>query len=446
MKIKGMLLSALLAALLCFLVSGCGRMSTEINDFIVPPSPSGKLSEISSALYAFTGKDITLRYPKSGEYRSAFIVRDIDGDANDEALAFYSTISSEKTNIMHVNFIAINNGKYRSVKDFSFECSAVNSVSFTDLSGDGVPEIIITWTVSSSPINKISVFGYQNGAAVQYMFEDYSTYITCDIDGREDNDLLIVTNDPSTKTAEAKVYKVDHLSAERIGYCRMDPTVQEYYTPVFSKLGDGTPAVYIDANKGTEGTITELLFFNNSYSLINPFVNEETGLNTETLRSSISYCSDFNDDGVLEIPRITRLPDPPASVDNESVYLTEWLQFVGANHRETKVISYALIDYTEGYSVTVPEEWVGKLSVRKNLSKRERAVYFYDPESEKPTATEIFKLKLVDNADWKDSGLSERGYFAAAKNARFTVAIKIENGVAAKVDETYFSKNIKFIS
>ena len=73
-------------------------------------------------------------------------------------------------------------------------------------------------------------------------------------------------------------------------------------------------------------------------------------------------------------------------------------------------------------------------------------VYFYDPESETPTATEIFKLKLVDNADWKDSGLSERGYFAAANNARFTVAIKIENGAAAKVDETYFSKNIKFIS
>ena len=92
MKIKRILLLALLAALLCFLVSGCGKMSTEINDFIVPPSPSGKLSEISSALYAFTGKDITLRYPKSGEYRSAFIVRDIDGDANDEALAFYSTI------------------------------------------------------------------------------------------------------------------------------------------------------------------------------------------------------------------------------------------------------------------------------------------------------------------------------------------------------------------
>ncbi len=446
MKLLKSRLLCVAAVLLAVLLSGCDRMSFEIADLVIPPSPSGRLAKISEALYEAVDGDITLRYPKSGEYRSAFVIRDIDGDAVEEALAFYSTSSTEKTTVMHVNFIAYRSGSYTSVDDFSFECSGVNSVNFSDLSGDGIPEIIITWTLPSSLTNKISVFGYSERKGVShYIFEDYSVYTVCDLDGKGDNELLIVSNRQNSTNADAKAYKIEASAALRIGYCRMDGTVKEYSAPVLSRLTDGTPAVFIDAGKGTEGTVTELLFFNSNYMLVNPFVNDETGINEMTYRFSSAYCSDFNGDGILEIPCVIRLPDLQGDESGTAAYLTEWKQFT-ANDEAGKLttVSHALMNYTDGYCLTVSAEWSGRLSVKKELDTRTCTVYSYD--AEKGEATErLFAVRLLETEVWKSTALSEHGYFAAAENAALTVAVRIfaeESGL----DESFFRENIRFIS
>ena len=55
-----------------------------------PPKATGERQEIYSVLEEKANYQLTLRYPKAGEYRSAIVMKDVTGDGNDEAIAFYT--------------------------------------------------------------------------------------------------------------------------------------------------------------------------------------------------------------------------------------------------------------------------------------------------------------------------------------------------------------------
>ena len=81
---KKLLLLPFMAAAL----TGC-TFGASIDTLMSPPKLSMEQEQIYSALTEATGNSISLKYPKSGKYLSAFIVEDIDGDGGNEALVFY---------------------------------------------------------------------------------------------------------------------------------------------------------------------------------------------------------------------------------------------------------------------------------------------------------------------------------------------------------------------
>lgn len=427
------------ALVFCVFFSGCSSFTAEINEYIVPPTPSGKLYDIQQALYGSVGTDITLRYPKNGDYKSAFVVRDIDGDAEEEALAFYSTLSSDNTTVMHINLITKNGEHYTSVNDYSVECAGVNSVGFADISGDGNPEIIVTWLIPSSPTDKISVFYYDNSTMTKYIEEEYLTYTVCDIDARIGNELLIVSKDIENGEGYARLFEINEEDVLVTSECFMDSDIQSYQKPALSTLKDGRNAVYIDAAKGTEGTVTELLFCDNEGNLINPFVKTKNDKNTETLRAAHTFSKDINGDGIYEIPFITQLPEIQDGEEREPLYLTEWREYSG---EEFEVVASSLIDYSEGYTIIIPNGWANKITAEKS-EDGEKTVYLYNEKTEK-IGEEIFRVKLISNETWEGSPEKYQGYFEAARSDKFVLAIFINQESELDITKEYFLENSKF--
>ena len=430
---------AVLTFVFCVFFSGCSSFTAEINEYIVPPTPSGKLYDIQQALYGSVGTDITLRYPKNGDYKSAFVVRDIDGDAEEEALAFYSTLSSDNTTVMHINLITKNGEHYTSVNDYSVECAGVNSVSFADISGDGNPEIIVTWLIPSSPTDKISVFYYDNSTMTKYIEEEYLTYTVCDIDARIGNELLIVSKDIEKGEGYARLFEINEEDVLATSECFMDSDIQSYQKPVLSTLKDGRNAVYIDAAKGTEGTVTELLFCDNEGNLINPFVKTKNDKNTETLRAAHTFSKDINGDGIHEIPFITQLPEIQDGEEREPLYLTEWRVYSG---EEFEAVASSLIDYSEGYTIIIPNGWANKITAEKS-EDGEKTVYLYNEKTEK-IGEEIFRVKLISNETWEGSPEKYQGYFEAARSDKSVLAIFINQESELDITKEYFLENSKF--
>jgi hypothetical protein len=91
MEVKRRLIA--LAAALCLLFSGCSPITLSVEDLMRPPQLSENQRQVHDALMAALGtsdSNISLRYPRSGNNRSAFTFFDLDGDGQDEAMVFYT--------------------------------------------------------------------------------------------------------------------------------------------------------------------------------------------------------------------------------------------------------------------------------------------------------------------------------------------------------------------
>ena len=81
-------LTAAVTAASLFL-SGCTGMSFTVDGLLNAPKLTEEQGEIHEALTAAVGGSITLKYPRNGDNRSAFVIADLDGEQGEEALVFY---------------------------------------------------------------------------------------------------------------------------------------------------------------------------------------------------------------------------------------------------------------------------------------------------------------------------------------------------------------------
>jgi len=83
-------IAAAAAMLLVLLtMSGCALSALTAENVMEPPQAFGDGAALQAALEEALGPQITLRYPRNGEYRSAVVRADVDNDEQEEAIVFY---------------------------------------------------------------------------------------------------------------------------------------------------------------------------------------------------------------------------------------------------------------------------------------------------------------------------------------------------------------------
>ena len=139
-----------LFVILPVLLTGCA-FSSSIDNLMSPPKLSVEQEQIYNALTDATGTSISLKYPKSGKYLSAFIVEDIDGDNESEAVVFYekNSIALEE-NSLRINILDRADGKWRSVCDTPAKGAEIERVMISKLGSNERINLII----GSSLINR----------------------------------------------------------------------------------------------------------------------------------------------------------------------------------------------------------------------------------------------------------------------------------------------------
>ena len=79
---------AAVCALSIFL-TGCSALNFSVEGLVNAPKLTAEQSQIHEALIKSVGSNITLKYPRNGDHRSAYVIADIDDEPNDEAIVFY---------------------------------------------------------------------------------------------------------------------------------------------------------------------------------------------------------------------------------------------------------------------------------------------------------------------------------------------------------------------
>ncbi len=390
MKLKN-LICILLALCICACICGCGFVDNT-DDMVSPPELTGEMSPIAEALYDSAGSDCDLKYPADGDHRSAIVLEDINGDAVFEAFAFYSTSDDEMTT-MHINVICQKDGEWTSVADKTIVAIGVEMVDFCDLNNDGAEEILVGWEVNGNKDKQLSVFTFHNNTLDQLLLQAYTSFLCCDLDSNGTNEVFVHLLNTAEKTNKSMVYSYNENGIAQTSGCIMDGSVKAASEPILSVLSNGQKAIYIDEIKGV-GSVTEVLYLSKG-ELINPLLDSENSYeNIVTLRAASLEIKDINNDGILEIPVASDLPN--AVSDGEKLYYTNWCSF---NGEKLSIKLITIVNTVDGYYLTVPNTMVGQLAVLKDTENHERKFYYYDAS----TATMgdmLFSITAIESDEW----------------------------------------------
>lgn len=445
-----------LAAACCLVFSGCNTVGTNTDGLLEPPRPTGELYEIQQALEQNASGGIQLKYPQTGSYRSAFVLHDCDGDGEEEALAFYALESEAQETVppLHVSLIDRVEEEWRPQTEISLP-GTINQVDFADLDGDGREEILLGWVQASTLENKLAVYTFRENTLIQRMQENYTQYAVCNlISGRRTPQLLLFLLNTADKVASAQLLSLQSGGIQQEGTVSLDGGATSYTAPQVGYLKDGTPAVYLDAYKGTSAMITEIVYYtepqegNSTASdtaatptsgLTSPFHDSATLSNDITLRPVSAVSRDMDHDNVLDMPLMTPLPGYESVVDAEKLYLTTWRNYDG---RRFENVFSSVMNYEEEYYLRFPQKWAGDNTVNVTMSRttgrRESVFYVWDPVN-RIRGEELLSIQVVSGRDWEEQTDEQRqGYIELAqKNGQYYVAeITATTGVYALTEET----------
>lgn len=439
MKLK--VISMLIAFAICFLLCGCDIFASDTAELLSPPELSGDISPIADAIAKSAGGEYTLKYPSDGNFRSAVVQNDIDGDGRLEAFAFYSM--KEKENgadavNMYINVITFTDGGWVCADKQKIVAGGVERIDFCDLDGDGISEVLVGWEIYGASEMQLAVYSLKNGKLTQRTMQKYSRFVCCDLNEDGINEILIIKFSAAEQLNSASVYKLTEGGVTELYSCELDKTVQSVGEPLVSHLSSGKPAVYIDEIKGV-GAITEVLFVEKN-QLVNPLMNAESRETLATLRSAGIGVKDINDDGILEIPVQENVPSLTKSSLNEKLYLTNWCSYNGETLTNQMT---AMINNSDGYYYILSQKWTGQIAVLKDTDKRLREIYLYN--SEASSAGEMLvSFMTVARADWESGKYKGQGFEKITQDEISVYLCKISDTAATQgITLEVIKKNFK---
>lgn len=430
--------AAVLCLLLCFALSGCTQFFSNDDALLSAPKLTGELQPVQEALDKSVSSKYSLKFPASGETKSAITLVDLTGDGKNEAVAFYST-SEDNTVTMHVAVLENTDGVWKRTAGGKIVAGGVERVHFSDMDSDGTKEIVVGWNVYGDVDKTVSVYEYNSNSLICLVEQPYTSFMLCDLDNGFSTDLLTVYLDLSASSAVAKYFDVTPRGVSQLGACDLDGNVTAYYEPVLVKMDSGAYCVYLDCVKGA-GLITEVLLVEDG-SLVAPFYDKVAKETLVTYRPALVPCRDFDSDSNLEIPIMTALPTD-INQSASAAYLTVWNS---AEDKELKPKAYTLMNYSDGYCITLTKELAENTTTVRNLDNRERIIYEYDYEKQR-FKDELFRIRVVSKSTY-DSGIYNNDYTVlSVAEAQVWLAKVSQEAKKYGIDEKKVSEMFAIIS
>lgn len=347
---------------LVMLMTGCA-FSSSIDNLMSPPRLSVEQEQIYNALTNATGTSISLKYPKSGKYLSAFIIEDIDGDGGNEAVVFYekNSIALEE-NTLRINILDSSDGKWRSVCDTPAKGAEIEKVMISKLGSNDRTNLIIGSSLINRSEKNVSIYSYVDGNIEETFSESYSFIDVTDLDKDEENEFLLLSGASAGGTATAEAYKLNEDGIYYKYSRKLSGSFTEFDSLNYGRIDEERTGLYIDAVMGTGLIQTDIIYMDDK-GLKKVFSTSDESLFTVRPAGCASF--DIDGDGVLEIPVQTISLGYEDVSESEQMKITNWF-FVGRNNSlEKKYSSYYSIN--DGYIFVFPEKWENHVTVKRDF-------------------------------------------------------------------------------
>ncbi len=359
--IKQHVIPLIVTAATAFLLTGCS-LGGGIETYLKPPKLSEQHEQIYNALINTEGSKISLKYPKSGSYLSAFVVADIDDEPTEEAIVFYdkSNFTGNDHSTLRVNFLDQKEGRWESMYDFAADGNEIERVFISKLGTSDMKNVII----GTGSQGEKSAFLFNEQKPELQSLGDYAAMDITDINNDSMNELLMINRTPDGNTAQLKWLDTNG----ELAFCpvlTLSPNTTDVLQMIYGKLSENTTAVYLDSYITTNTIITEILrpeVKDDEISLVSVTAdNADSSPVNGTVRSSSLLSRDIDGDGIVEIPVNSVFKGYEDKPDTEQISMTNW--YILENNMFIRKYS-GYYSITDGYAFMIPEKWENKVTVR----------------------------------------------------------------------------------
>ena len=335
--------------------SGCSELTgLDAQALMSPP----KTTADREAIYALMGGgvgDVTLVYPKCGDYRSAIISRDLDGCGTSEVVSFCANGDAGGTRLEF--FKKNTDGVWNSMARFTSAATQVDKVFFGDLTGDGMDEIIVGWGDPLTATASVSVY-YVDGDTIREFSMttvSYSEMLLTDFDSDNIKELFVLQAAQTSGEeimALGGLYRFDGDQPYVSKTVPLDAAVTRYTSVSFSQVNSWRRAAVLDGVKADGRMLTQVIGYDEaSDRLISPLSNEENATDRPTAAAAVSR--DVNKDGILEIPTAELTINGSETTADSTGYVITWNTYSLQDNTLTPVCT-SILNTAENYNLFLP--------------------------------------------------------------------------------------------
>jgi hypothetical protein len=385
MKLK----STLLAATILF--SGC-YWNTPVIDLISPPRLTGEQTEIFNALISSRGSALTLKYPKTGDFLSAFVFRP---DADNQVMVFYQlTGTSAGTTAeptVNLTFLEKRSNRWVITHTFPFIATDIERVDFSLLGDSDRQNIIISYSINQ-PDKNLRVFSFdENNIPESVYHRDFCVfYEVGDFYNSGEYRLLSINQSRSELITEAIADFAGWQDGEFVTMHSVDanPNAVKYEKSIKGVLENGQSTLFLEYLQANGSHNTGIIVFNDRGRPRNVVYSHIESRREEHLKllekrpnqhfTAHAYARDIDGDGIVKSAGNRLFP----GYDHENITSGEWIwaaiwYTIDPNDRLQKQ-HYTFLSVNNDYVFFFPQEWEETVTVTVNNEIGEVIFWKYD--------------------------------------------------------------------
>ena len=365
---KRLLLFAILFALV-FGLGGCFLDPAE--SLYAVPQQSRDFYDLQNAVEDLLSQGGAYAPPTGGDNQQAVQLADLDGDGENEALVYLRMPGDAPLSLCV--FCKEADGYHLLVR-LDGAGSSFDRVHYTQLDGEGGCEILVGRRLGEQITCSLSVYTLKDGAVTELLNTGYSEFVPSDLNSDGLTDLMILRSDADAKNGIAEFYHWTGKELLREVEARMSASASAVKRIITGKMSETLPAVFV-ASEYEENTIITDVFGIWQGEFTNMALEKDADMAVQTVRQYYVYSGDIDDDGLIELPRVIALQSIPGDSSSENQSLISWYNLSVGGGSKFKKLTYH--NYSEGWYLTVPEEWIWDLTVSQSSAFDSTHVYTF---------------------------------------------------------------------
>lgn len=392
-------LKKMLLVLAVINLTGCSAVNFGVEGLLNAPKLTKQQGEIHEALVKSVGSNITLKYPKNGDNRSAYVISNFDDEPGNEAIVFYEYNDTGKKEGLWANILDNNDDdEWVSVSEIPGAGSDISQVIISSIGENNEKNVIVGYQSIAGEEKALEVYRYDNGSFNSICSDNYSALEIIDINSDGANEMVLIRkNTENTNKYKAVILEMKNnelVESESIG---MSENVISYVNSKTGRLEDNSQAIYLDCLTSENMLRTEILLYEDG-KLRNPVTFDET-VSSAGNRPSGYYSMDIDGDGKVEIPSVRPMLGYENAVEQDLEYMTTWSLYEKAEGIKAKFSGYYSV--SDGYVMIFPNRWTDRVTVKKDTRSNDVVFYKYDGDIN-GKMTELMRVAAVSSADMQE--------------------------------------------